>query len=505
MTHGRICISVHATTIADLNEKIRTAVGKADLIEVRYDYLDPDELAADDPEKLRASMARVADALANTPSITTFRPQENGGHRAISHLERENFWRAGYETELADLEQDAVEWSLSRPWRERICSFHDFNGVPDDLGLTFQRLASTQVDIVKIAAQVDDAADAIPVWKLLQNSTVKVIPIAMGEAGKWTRILGLAHGAPITYASLDSTNAIAPGQISAAELDNVYRVKQLDRETKIFGIVAGDTTYSQSPYMHNAAFKAAGLNSVFVPFQVRDLDAFVRRMVRPDSREVDLDFGGLSVTNPHKQAIIEHLDEIDPTARSIGAVNTVKVDGRKLIGFNTDAAGFLAPLEDKLGDFAGARAAVVGAGGAARACIFALKNAGAEVTLYARNAEKARALVDEFDIAFARLPGVDGKRIQTDILVNATPLGTRGPNEGETVATADEIRGVRLVYDLVYNPTETRLLREATIAGCDTLGGLDMLVAQGVKQFEIWTGRDAPLAQMRSAILERLQ
>jgi shikimate dehydrogenase len=222
------------------------------------------------------------------------------------------------------------------------------------------------------------------------------------------------------------------------------------------------------------------------------------------TREVALEFRGLSVTNPHKQSIIEHLDELDPVAEAIGAVNTVKIDGDRLIGFNTDAPGFIAPLERRFGDLNGSRAIVVGAGGAARACVYALKRAGAEVTLLARDESKASAFENEFGIVVDHLK-TDLRKLTADILVNATPLGTRGEQQDATIATADELRNVKLVYDLVYNPTETRLIREARSAGVPTLGGLDMLVAQGVKQFEIWTGLDAPLAAMRSALEKRLQ
>jgi shikimate dehydrogenase len=201
---------------------------------------------------------------------------------------------------------------------------------------------------------------------------------------------------------------------------------------------------------------------------------------------------------------MKYLDHVDETARTIGAVNTVKVEDGKLFGFNTDAAGFLKPLKSAFGDLVGAHAAVVGAGGAARACVYALKQEGAAVMLLVRDPAKAAIFADEFDVTVEPL-NTDHRPLTTDILVNATPLGTRGEREDETIATADELRDVRLVYDLVYNPCETRLLSEARVAGAKTLGGLDMLVAQGARQFEIWTGREAPVPEMRAAIEARLK
>jgi 3-dehydroquinate dehydratase / shikimate dehydrogenase len=356
---------------------------------------------------------------------------------------------------------------------------------------------------VKIAITVGDAAEAVDVWKLLASEGTEVIPIAMGEAGKWTRILGAAHGAPIAYASLDDGSNTAPGQIAAKYLRDVFRVKELDRDTNVYGVIAGDTSYSLSPYMHNAAFTKAEINSVFIPLQVRDIDAFVRRMVNPATREVELNFRGFSVTNPHKQAIMNYLDGVDDTAQKIGAVNTVNVDDGKLVGYNTDAPGFIAPLKLMYGDLKGARAVVVGAGGAARACVYALLSAGADVVIAARDGSKAAALADEFGVASQPL-NTDHRPLTTDILINATPLGTAGGGEDETVARSEELGHVKLVYDLVYNPSETRLIKEAKAAGVRTLGGIDMLIAQGAEQFSIWTGDAAPVDEMRNAVIERL-
>ena len=505
-----ICIPVADRTVAGFIERLARASSSADLLELRFDSLSRSEFNCEDIDSAKAVLREIFELHSTTPWITTFRPREHGGEREISAVERTNFWGSGFETEIADLEEDLVEDSWYWLWGERICSFHDFAGVPENLESLFAQLAETKAETIKIAVLVGDAADAVPVWKLFADAEKfgsRIIPIAMGEAGKWTRILGLAHGAPITYAAFDGESSTAPGQITARDLRRVYRVNELDRDTAVFGVVAGDTSYSLSPYMHNAAFAHAGINSVFVPFQVADIAAFLRRMVRSGTREIDINIRGLSVTNPHKQTIIEHLDDIDETARSIGAVNTVKIDGRKLIGYNTDAPGFITPLRDAFGDLRGSRVTVAGAGGAARACIYALRKDGAEVTVLARDSVRAAQLADEFGVRIQEL--ITGDRrpetIQADILVNTTPLGTRGSGENESIATADELCGVKLVYDLVYNPTETRLLREARLAGAKTMGGLEMLIAQGARQFEIWTGREAPFPVMRSAVSQRLK
>jgi shikimate dehydrogenase len=184
-------------------------------------------------------------------------------------------------------------------------------------------------------------------------------------------------------------------------------------------------------------------------------------------------------------------------------VNTVKIENDKLYGFNTDAQGFVGPLKEQYGDLSGARVAVVGAGGAARACIFALIQEGINVTLFARDASKASAMADEFRVSLGELPFRNGL-LNTDILVNATPLGTIGETEHQTIATAEQLSGVELVYDLIYNPKETRLIREAQTAGCKTIGGLDMLIEQAKLQFRIWTGEEADGSEMAGAAKKRL-
>ncbi|HKP70630.1 MAG TPA: shikimate dehydrogenase [Pyrinomonadaceae bacterium] len=502
MNNGRICVSVCGETADEVLAQIERGQAVADVVEVRFDCVSGTEFPS-----LLNRLAHI-----NTPLLLTFRPMKQGGHRTLTFDERLKFW----ENVLWKLENNDVlvdhEFDLDLPLDpdpdRTIISFHDFqtNG-GSNLTERFDELANLTGKAIKIAVNADRITDSIGVWKLLQHaeSTGKdLIPIAMGEPGKWTRILGLAYGAPLVYASLDSGRETGPGQISAADLRDVFRVKDLDSSTEVFGIIAADTSYTFSPYLHNAAFKAAEMNKVFTPLQVDDLDAFMRRMVDSRTREIEINFAGFSVTNPHKQAIVKYLSQVDPTAEAIGAVNTVRIEHGRFIGFNTDATGFIKPLRDSLGDLAGARVAVVGAGGAARACAYALKQERADVTILARDTTKATALGRELNVAVDQLT-TDHRPLTTDVLVNATPLGTKGDRENETIATAEELHGVRLVYDLVYNPTETRLLREAKTAGVATINGLEMFLAQGAKQFEIWTDHEAPVDAMREAVVRRLR
>lgn len=506
MNNGKICISVCAGNADEFAVQVGQAALLADLVEIRLDCLNKSEF---DGEDLQSSLSNIYSSANGTPLITTFRPKEQGGNRIIDQKERDNFWRAGCDTAVADIEEDIDADIVAGSLHERICSHHDFSGVPDNIQEIFDRLAATGAEIIKIAVRANDAVDGISVWQLFENARMaekKLIPIAMGEAGKWTRILGLAHGAYLTYAALESGNETAPGQITAHEMLDVFRVKELDEQTEVYGIIAGDTTYTMSPYVHNAAFKATGKNAVFVPFQVSDLDAFIRRMVRAETREIDVNFRGFSVTNPHKQEIIKHLDVVYETAKKTGAANTVAIVDGKLHGHNTDADGFLDSIKAKWGwDFENVRVAVVGAGGAARACVFVLKAMDADVTVIARELTKAKQMADQFDVNVAAMSeDLSFDFSSFDIVVNSTPLGTRGEHVERTVATAENLRGVKLVCDLVYNPHETRLIREAKAAGAESIGGFDMLIAQAAQQFKIWTGEWPPDDIMSAAAKTRL-
>lgn len=507
MNKGKICVSVCAATADQLFEQIKRAEDLADVIEIRFDCLKESEFNVLNDKSVSALYQKIPKISKDKVFLSTFRPKDQGGARELTPEERDYFWNGGYEIGWADCEEDYIENSFYWLWEERICSSHDFNGVPENLTEIYERLKASQADTLKIAVRVDDITDSIAVWKLLERAKSEnqsIIPIAMGESGKWTRILGLAHGAMMTYASLDATSETAPGQVSAKDLIEVYRAKELNAETDVYGILGSNTGVSMSPYIHNAAFQHHNLNAVFVPLQVQNLDEFMRRMVLPATREIELNFKGFSVTLPHKQAIIKHLDELDETAAKIGAVNTVKIVDGKLYGYNTDAHGFIEPLLNSYGDLKNARVAVFGAGGAARAVVYALRTAGADVTVFARDPSKAESLAGDFQAAAAKLPVVNCELRDFDILVNTTPLGMKGKFDHHTPALAWQLEGLHLVYDLIYIPFQTPLMAEADKAEVPKIGGLAMLIAQAIEQQRIWTGLAAPMKEMSRAVLKRL-
>ncbi len=502
MNRGKICVSVCAETADEMTAKIKQAEEFADVIEVRFDCLRSDQIS-----NLKSQISNLkSDVLL----LATHRSAEQGGKSAASIQKRKEFWRSiNGKYWGADLECDVFDIFNGSP--NRIISQHDLVGVPADLDAIYERMSSTGAEITKLAVTPNDITDCLSIWKLLERANdvhKQFIPIAMGDAGKWTRILGLAHGAFMTYASLEAGDETAPGQVTAKDMIEVYRVKEIDEHSEVFGVIGDPIAQSLSPYMHNPAFVDRGLNAVFLSILVKDLDEFILRMVKPKTREVELNFGGFSVTMPHKQAIMKHLDAIDPTAKAIGAVNTVKITDGKLTGYNTDAHGFITPLKANFGHLQDSRVAVVGAGGAARACVYALKQEGAEVTVFARDAAKGKAFADEFGAKFSEISDLKSEisnlGSDLDILVDATPLGMKGQYENDSLFRADELKGLKFVYDLVTKITDTPLIAEAKKAGIPAIGGLDMLIAQGCKQFEIWTGVEAPEDLMRDSLVARM-
>ena len=532
MNNGKICVSVCAKTADELIEQIKRAEELADVIEIRFDCLDESEFDL--------ALQKVDELNCSKPFLATFRPKSKDaeivfGLRAyLSDEEKQRIAKAikyrfvGWEkisslenVEFFDFETDiqidssftdlAISWNDSDAYlfspqtdiniksKKIIFSEHFFENTPTNLDEIFEGMKSEeseyfQSDIIKIAVQTKDITDSIPIWQLIKKAkseNKEIIPIAMGESGKWTRILGMAHGAFMTYASLDSDKETAPGQVTAKDLIEVYRAKELDETTDVYGILGNNVGISLSPYMHNTAFKFHKLNSVFVPLQVHDLDEFIKRMVKPETREVELNFKGFSVTIPHKQSIIKHLDYIDETARKIGAVNTVKIVDGKLHGFNTDAKGFIEPLKQVYGDLSGVKVAILGAGGASKACQYAL--------------EKERAVVTGFDGNQVRSSEFRFQSFsEFDVIVNSTPLGMKGKFEGETPLQSEQMKGVKLVYDLVYIPFQTQFMTEADQVDVPKIAGIAMLIAQALEQQKIWTGLDAPMKEISAEVLRQL-
>lgn len=494
-----ICIPITETTPAGFLNAIAEAAPTADVIELRLDYLDSDG---------RMAVLKTLPELANGKSLLlTFRPREQGGQRDLSLPDRQNFWRnlspeIANAIRFADFESDLAESFAGEappvPWEKVICSWHNFDETPADLIARYDRMASTPAAVVKIATMANRISDCLRTFELIEYAKGKkpVIALAMSLAGIATRILSLSRGGLLTFGALRRGAESASGQPTASDLRELYRIKQLTRKSEIYGVIGNPVAHTRSPLMHNAALAALNRNGVYLPLEVDDVAAFVRDFLHPETKKLDWNLQGLSVTIPHKLAVVPLLDWIDPTAKTIGAVNTIVVNGNELHGYNTDVIGAMKPLEE-LVDVRGARIAVIGAGGAARAICYGLSERGADLTIYARNIRKAQSLAEEFKTKTALLDSFAG---EADVVINCTPIGMHGHSEGQSPLKAEHLHGVKLVYDLIYTPEETALLRDAKAAGCQMLGGLAMLVGQAAEQFRLWTGSEAPVDVMWTAL-----
>src|SRR5215475_3563760 len=492
-----ICAPITETSARAFLATIQEAEQIADAIELRLDYLPAESL----PQLIVDLSSRVV--RVSKPLILTFRPREQGGKRDLTLQARRDFWRWAppeifKSGAFADFELDLVE-SFAReqspvPWEKVICSWHDFAETPDDLIARYELMASSPAAVVKIVTQANRIGDCLRIFELIEHAKGKkpLIALAMGLPGLMTRALALSRGATLTFGSLRRGDESAAGQPTVAELRDLYRVKELSRGSEIFGVIGNPVGHSRSPLMHNAALKALNRDGVYLPFEVDDVASFVRGFVHPRTRKLDWNLRGLSVTIPHKLSIIPYLDVVDATAKAIGAVNTVVIEGDELHGFNTDVIGAMKRLDEMI-DVKGARVAVIGAGGSARAICYGLSQREADVTIYARDLKKAQPLADEFRAQAASLESFNG---EADVVINCAPVGMSGPSEGLSLIKAESLEGVKFVYDLIYTPEETALLADAKRVGCRTLGGLAMLVGQAAEQFRLWTGLEAPMDVM---------
>lgn len=376
----------------------------------------------------------------------------------------------------------------------RIVSLHDFTRTPAPLESLYRRLNRLGGSLVKIAAQARSHKDTVRLLSLARKHRGRAVVVPMGTVGIPGRVLALRAGSTLAFAAADGGLAVAPGQLSLSDMRERYRVHKLDRSTRVYGVIGKPILHSFSPPIHNAAFAHARVNSVYLPFEVEDLRDFLA-CLKP------MGVAGFSVTAPHKQAILRHLHQTDPVAEMIGAVNTVLVrrDGR-LLGYNTDYVGVLRSLQRQI-RIEASHILILGAGGSARACAFALATAGAFVGITARRPGQARMLARA--IGGEAVPRAELSHRRFDAILNCTPVGQAPEAEASPLRTAE--LNTRVVFDLVYNPMETLLVRRARRRGCRTVPGWKMLVEQGAAQFEIWTGRRAPVRVMERAVRRGLR
>jgi 3-dehydroquinate dehydratase/shikimate dehydrogenase len=376
-----------------------------------------------------------------------------------------------------------------------ILSFHDFRATKK-LDETLEKMVAYPADFYKVVSTATTLADNVTMIKFLarEGDRHSLVGMCMGEQGLISRVLGVRAGSLFTFASVIAGEETAPGQVTAQDLRNVYRIEQVDVATRVYGVVGDPIAHSLSPAIMNAAFRRENVNAVYVALHAKTLKDLLTCV-----REIPIH--GISVTMPYKEAILPHLDNTDSHTTKIGACNTVvRAQDGKLYGFNTDAAGIVRPLERRLNTLEGARILVIGAGGAARAAVFGLKERGCEVYILNRSAAPAKKLAHQAHARIVKRP--DLKKLAFDVIINATPVGMG--NTRDTPLQDKEINA-RFVFDMVYDPGETRLLKLAKERGAQVIPGIEMFVHQAARQFEIWTGKPAPWDEMLRVVLLALQ
>jgi 3-dehydroquinate dehydratase / shikimate dehydrogenase len=491
----RTCGVVASRNSAQAAKAIVRALGQARCVELRLDWLAGGEIA-----RLMRWLDRERSRLARSRAIliATYRRRFAGGKFSGTAKEQIEILQAAARAgcKWIDLEIEtaerlsAREIATLRASAKLLISFHDFKRTPANLTHVLARLVRVRGDAVKIATHVERYADACRLLGFARRNR-RVIAIPMGEVGAAARILALREGSMLAYAPVDQPTA--PGQVSLRAMTGIYHAERISRRTSVYGVIGNPIHHSLSPQIQNAAMQARHVDAVYLPFLVRDLGDFVRAIPA-------LGVSGFSVTIPHKQAILKYLDGCDPLAAAIGAINTVVVrGGGKLYGYNTDYVGVLRALESRL-SLAGSSMLIVGAGGAARAVAFALARAGAAVRICARRPAKAEKLARAVGGAAVERRRLRGEFF--DAIINATPVGMY-PHTEDSPLESRELN-CRLVFDSIYRPRRTKLLQLAEKRGIETVSGVEMFLAQGMAQWEIWMGERAPEEVMRHAVEKAL-
>lgn len=512
----RLCVAIFVQSIEQATrDALIAAENGADLVELRIDTFT-------DLVQIQLLIAAIA-----LPKIVTCRPTWEGGRCTLDEPARRQLLSdiAATEGVVIDIElaADPVLNPASpntEPRLRQIASSHDFTGRPDRLYNILAELNASPADVAKIVWTARTVRDNIEAFEILLNKQKPTIALCMGEAGVISRILAKKFDAFLSFATLPGDKGTAPGQIGITEMKRLYRWDAMTATTKVYGVVGSPIGHSMSPAIHNAAFEAAGHDGVYVPLLVNPGYESFKAFMETFLAFEPLHLSGLSVTIPHKENCLRYLQEkgaeIEDLALRIGAVNTVVIDrssGRlALHGLNTDYAAILDSITAELNigrdDLKNYRVAVIGAGGTGRTAVAALAHCGATVVVYNRSKDKADALAHEFNgqtgkVVAAQLDKLHDSCCQ--IYINATSVGMHPhPDQSPAGEKPLKLTSDHLVFDLVYNPLQTRFLRDAQALGAKTISGVEMFVRQAAGQFHLWTDKPAPVKIMRHVVQERL-
>jgi len=491
----RLCIAVVGADAPTMVERAESLVRDNPFLELRLDYI-AQPLAA------LPKLKNFVELHPEATFVATCRRAVNGGKfkgpvaAQIAVLRK----AADLGFQLVDLEMQSVESLKANDLRELydrvglIISYHDFKATKN-IDRQFKEMSKYPADFYKLVSTATSLHDNVVMMKLLEENSAKheMVGLCMGEQGIISRVLGVRAGSVFTFGSAAKGEETAPGQVLASELRDVYRIEMVDQATQVYGVAGDPVSHSLSPVMMNAAFRRETVNAVYLALHARSLKDLMACVQ-------DIPIRGLSITMPYKQEILSLLENSDPLTRQIGACNTlVRAADGKLYGFNTDVAGVIVPLEQRM-SLAGIRVLIVGAGGVARAAAFGLKAKGSEVFLTNRTVEKGQTLARQAKVKYMKRPDV--AKQQFDVIINATPVGMN--NTKQSPLDEKELN-TKYIFDLVYTPAETRLVKMARARNIQVIPGLEMFVQQGARQFEIWTGKPSPIAEMAYVVSKALE
>jgi len=516
----KLAVPIAAEDLAQAAEQIKAAVAAwAEMLELRTDYLD--NLSVGLVKSLIAEARNAAGR--ELPLIVTCRDRRQGGANELPQKLRidvlvsaikagAEFIDLEYENFLFAENQEKIELALSySPKARLILSAHNFEAKFDNIGKLYRYILTLySAAIPKLVYTANNINDCFEAFDLLHSTSGERIVFCMGEAGLISRVLAKKLNSFLTFAKLDDKSATAPGQLSIKQLKKMYRWDSINSDTELYGIIGSPVAHSLSPVVHNACFAEMSANKLYLPLLVEggkdEFDRFMKNVLNRGW----LGFRGFSITIPHKQNALDYVKEnggfVEPLAEQIGAANTLLIgpDG-KLGAYNTDYAGAMDAITSALDinktELKGLPAAVIGAGGAARALVAGLSDAGAKIKIYNRTIEKAEKLAADFGCEFAsleELPKLDAK-----LVVNCTCIGMH-PHTDATVLPREYIKKDMVVFDMVYNPAETLLLKQAREAGAKTIDGFEMFVNQACSQFKYFTGQDANAEFMRKTICDSM-
>lgn len=491
--NSKTCLSLGCSNIKDFFNNINKGEKYADLIELRLDYIKNID------EEILTELLKNK----KKPSIITCRLKKEGGkfegeeEKRFELLNRAMALGCDYlDIEYSASEKTGTELLKNKKKTKIICSWHNFKETPsiEEMEKIYRKIKKLNPDLIKIVTRANSINDNFKIFEFLKNKK-DLISFSMGIKGQISRILAPKYGSLLTYGSINSDKTTADGQITIDDLKKVYNIDMINENTGILGVIGSYAENSLSRYIHNTNFRKQHLNYIYIPFKIdpAELPEFMINFRK-------FSFAGAAVTIPHKIEIMKYMDKIEDIAKKIGAVNTVVNREGKLAGYNTDYTGAIKALEEKI-SLENKKALVLGAGGASRAICYALKEKGLDFVIANRTLKKAESLAKELNVKFCSLQDIN--KYDYHIVINSTAAGMY-PDTESSIIDKKYLKG-KIVFDMVYRPMITKMLREGKEMGATIVEGYLMLLYQGIRQYKLWTGKEPDVELSKRVLFKQLK